>query len=564
MITKLDLECPMRDGVLLRYDLYKPEDGARHPVILMRTPYGKNKIVYEKIYSNLEMFTGEGYCVAVMDLRGTGHSDGLFRVNTENEYEDGYDSVQQLAGEEWCDGNVGMFGLSYFGFTQLAAASMAPPALKAICPFMTLAMEPFGAHLYSHTVNDLHLNWIYSQLLEFPEHYLPDPAFREKTLPVLKEMNTRLQEYKDELPANRNRAALIGGIPMLEDYLALLNGIEEKSFWESIHHPTDFSKTHAGIFHCTGWFDVAKDTTIHNYNAISEEADEYTRQNSILLIGPWEHGSVLRHVQDGYDFGAENSGEGQQVDRLMLQWFDGYLKGKRGAADAMPRVRYFVMGENTWRTANVWPPENACMKEYYLGIGGKLKAEGPAADERYVAYDYDPMNPTPSFFTDSKGRGMIPDLGEWARGRTDMVCFETEKFTEALTVAGTIRARIYAETDVKDTDFVCRVADVYPDGTEFELATGLVRAKYRNGMWKRDFAPQGTTCCYDFEVGNTANTFLPGHRMKVYICSAFYPLYDRNLNTGAPACQGTEAVTAHQKIRMSPDCPSCILVPVTG
>lgn len=554
--------CPMRDGTALHFDLYRPDSGGACPAIVMRTPYGRDKIHKERIYQNIALLTDAGYSVVVMDLRGTGDSEGTFRVNTENEYEDGYDAVEWVAAQPWCNGKVGMFGLSYFGFTQLAAASLNPPSLKAICPFMTQALDPFGAHMNSHTINDLHLNWIYAQLMEFPEHYLPDPEFRARVMPVLRGMWENLDQIKNELPANRNRAALIEGVPMLQDYLALLNGIEDAAYWVSLRHPTDFSALHLGVFHLTGWFDVTRDTTIRNYRAILQQADDYTTRNSILLIGPWEHGGYLNHVQDGYDFGEENSGIRQRVPELMRGWFDAYLKDEPEKAERLPRVRYFVMGDNAWRTAGTWPPEDSRAVSCYLHEGGRLSLSAPEAEGGHTAYAYDPLDPTPSFFTDSRGRRMLPDLREWAQSRADVISFSTEPLQEAMTVAGTVSALIYAATDAVDTDFVCRLVDVFPDGTEMELTSGLVRAKYRNGMWVRDFAPCGEVNAYRFEVGNTANTFLPGHRVKVYVCSALYPLYDRNLNTGAPACQGTETVVAHQRVCHSKAYPSQIILPV--
>lgn len=219
-----DLMCPMRDGIQLNFELNRPDNDDPCPVILMRTPYSVTSLTNERIYAQPERFVEAGYCVVVQECRGTGKSGGILCANAVNEYDDGVDTVNWIAAQPWCDGRVGMFGLSYFGFTQLAAASMAPTGLKAICPFMTQAAEPFGSQM-TQTYNFFHLGWIYGQVQNDPGRFIPDAQHRDEILTQIRQNAPRLAEFAMHLPAGENPAAHVPGVPILQDYLDLVKGI---------------------------------------------------------------------------------------------------------------------------------------------------------------------------------------------------------------------------------------------------------------------------------------------------------------------------------------------------
>lgn len=217
MKTIKNFFCVTRDQVRLATDLYMPDQEGAYPVILMRTPYDKEGIVREPLYEHYPEFVEAGYVVAIQDCRGTCASEGKMNLNGGNEQDDGYDAVEFLATQPFCDGNVGMFGLSYFGFTQIAAAAGAPAHLKAICPFMCCSLSSFGTSSMQ-TVASFHLGWAYTQLLEHASQYMPDKSFRNKMVPILEENRDRLGEYAKVLPMNQNPAALLEGVPMLRVY----------------------------------------------------------------------------------------------------------------------------------------------------------------------------------------------------------------------------------------------------------------------------------------------------------------------------------------------------------
>lgn len=552
---------PLRDGVQQNYDLFSPEQEGAYPVILMRTPYTKESIQREGIYSNIRRFTNYGYHVMVAECRGTGGSEGVLNANALAEYDDGFDTVNWIAAQPWCDGNVGMYGLSYFGFTQLAAAAMAPKALKAICPFMTQAMEPFGSQM-TQTFNYGHIGWIYGQLMQHPERFMPDETERARLLPILKEHAAKLNEYALLLPADRNPAATVPGAPLVKNYLDLIRGMEDKAFWDSLRHPTDFSKAHTAMFHCTGWFDVCLNTTIHNWNAVLADADEYTRENARLLIGPWAHGGEFNAVFGSYDFGIENDGDSQDINGAMLRWFDYHIKGKQNDVAGWPKVRYFVLGSNEWRTSAAWPPAEAAVTPLYLHEGNRLDGRLPSSGEAPDRYNYDPMDPAPAYAAGKEGTfDPLPDYAYLA-DRGDVVTFATEPLAQAVTVAGTVTMELYASTTAKDTDFTCRVVDVFPDGREFVLAQGLIRGKWRDGFFAYNPVTPNAVHKYMIEVGNMGNCFLPGHRIKLHVSSALFPLYDRNLNTGEPSATCDHCEAAQQTLYHDAQHPSCVYLPI--
>ncbi len=561
MKSVYDQKMPMRDGALMNYDLYQPDGDGRYPAILMRTPYTKASLTMERIYSNYRRYADHGYCVVVSECRGTGKSQGVLDLTKHDEYNDGYDTVEWIAAQAWCTGQVGMIGLSFFGFTQLAAASQAPSSLKAICPFMTQAIEPFGTQI-TQTYNYGHLEWIYGQLLSHMEKFIPNPGERARLEPILQEHKKNLQSYALLLPADKNPAALLQEVPLLRNYIDLVDGVESKAFWTKLRHPTDFSRTHTAMMHATGWFDVCLETTIHNWHAVQETADRYTADNQRLIIGPWSHGGEFNTAFGDFDFGAQNDGAGQDINGQMLYWFDHHIKGRNCGVSDWPKVRYFILNANEWRTSGSWPPAESVPTAYYLHAQKQLDRAVPAQTETPDGYIYDPMNPAPCYAPGKADRHeMIPDYSVLA-DRTDTLTYETPVLDSPVMLAGTVRMRLYAITDAADTDFTCRLVDVYPDGFEFLLAQGLIRAKWRKGFFELDHIIPGETAAYDICVGNIACRLESGHKIKLHVSSALFPLYDRNLNTGEPSGSCAYCVAAHQTILHDADNPSHILLPV--
>lgn len=551
-----NLPCPMRDGIELRMDLYLPEEPGRFPVILMRTPYGKEDAC-KGMYGFHEALCQDGYAVVIQDCRGTGASDGMLRLNGENEHTDGYDTVEFLATQSYSNGRIGMYGLSYFGFTQLAAASAQPPHLKAICPFMTLSMEPFGASRM-HTVNIFHLFWAYGQLMKAPDKFIPDPADRDRLLPVLKEFQTKLPEMQNYLPVTNHPAAMFDEIPILQDFLSLVRGVEDPSFWRSIGCPMDYDKVSLPMLFGTGWYDMANHATLDGYLAAKSSADPCTASEARLLIGPWQHTEQISRTLEGTDFGPGCESSCKIVFDCMLSFFNVHLKDEPKAAMGSA-VRYFVTGINCWMNSDTWPAATT-EKRLYLSDHGTLVRDIPAVCSRDT-YVYDPNDPAPSEFIDSAGRRCMADWSSVSQ-RSDVITYASTPLQEPLTIAGEVLMHLKASTTAEDTDFCCRLLDVQPDGSEQEICAGLVRARYRNSMFKPEFLTPGEPTEYRFSVGHAGHCFLPEHRIKIQITSSMFPKHNRNLNTKESPAAGKEFVKAFQTVFWGNPDGSCLILPV--
>ena len=305
----------------------------------------------------------------------------------------------------------------------------------------------------------------------------------------------------------------------------------------------------------TGWLDVAKEWTIESYCAARKVAHAPVR----LIIGPWAHDEHLQNKINGADHNTSAGGDIQEVRGMMLRWFDHHIRGKDTEPFAQ-RVRFFMRGSNDWHDAAEWPPENAILRPFYLLPEGGL-CETPVVQDQKMLYTADPYNPTPSTICDHAGRTLLADWSQIS-ARPDVLCFRSAVLDKSLCVAGTVHVSLFAQTDVPDTDFVCRVLDIDTEGHETELCVGMVRASLRHGGFHREWICQNSVEHYVFTAGNLANCFLPGHRIGIQICSFLFPSCDRNLHTTAPIGQGSYGVSAHHQIITGKSWPSAVYLPV--
>jgi uncharacterized protein len=554
-----DQECTMRDGVILRQDLYMPDNEITHPVVLMRTPYGKGHFAQERIYANYKALVDEGYAIVIQDVRGTGASDGMLNSTAVSEFDDGFDTVNEIASRQYCNGKIGMYGLSYFGFTQLAAASLSPTALRCICPFENAALVPFSGSA-QRTIGGYHMYWLYNQALSrLPHMGFPAPREEEVRLKLLRNQE-QLPDLLKHLPLRDTPAANIPEIPLLKQYVKLVDGIEDDSFWAEIRRPTDFSKITTPMLHLTGWFDVALNGTIDNYSTACSHATPYCRMNQWLIIGPWSHGGTLESTLEGESFGPDADGLAFDIPGIMQKFFDAFLKDDPEPLMRIPRVQYFQLGEYTWHTADKWPPENSVEIQAFLTSNGELTDFSTKITGCRQSFHYDPSDPYPSEVTDDQKRHLLADRRQLLE-RTDALHFRMPVRSTRLCIAGRLHIYLFAESSAVDTDFVCSVSDTAPDGMVRQLACGLTRGRFRHGTIPEALIP-GVCEAFDIDIGNIAHTVLPGHELLLTITSSNYPLHNVNLNDGLPAGQGTCPVIAQQTIWMDYDHPSRLYIPV--
>jgi putative CocE/NonD family hydrolase len=560
IVVELDLAVPMRDGTQLRTNVYRPPDG-RWPVLLTRLPYGKDLPLGTAVLDPVQT-ARRGYVVIVQDTRGRLASEGDWQPFV-READDGVDTIAWAAGLPYSDGQVGMYGTSYFGFTQWSAAVNQPPALKAMVPFMTWC-DPLNGLAFRGGALELGTSAHWGLLMGLDvlvRRLRGNPA-------ALTAAIVSLAHEVDQLgPAG------YASLPLAE-FAPLRRQPVLPAFFDRIAHPMDraafeplviagkHDRVDVPTFNIGGWFDIFLADTIANFGAM-RRLGRPTR----LLIGPWTH---LAH---GSPVGELNFGLGSQLSfinlqadfgRVQLRWFDHWLKGIDTGMLAEAPIRLFVMGANVWRDEQEWPLERARETPFYLRANAELSTEAPVAEppDRYA---YDPRNPVPTH----GGALLMPP--EFATGpvdqrmiesRPDVLTYTSSVLERDTEVTGPVRVQLWASSSAADTDFVARLVDVYPDGRAYNLTDGIIRARFRNGGPALPPLEPGRPYAFEIDVWATSNVFKAGHRIRLQITSSNFPRWDRNPNTGHPFGQDAELCVAEQTILHDAEHPSCVILPV--
>jgi putative CocE/NonD family hydrolase len=564
---KLEIDVPikMRDAVILRGDIWRPDDGKKHPVILTRLPYDKSAFFASGGgYMNFQRFARAGYVCIAQDCRGTGASDGEF-FPWRDDTDDGYDTIEWIAAQAWCNGNIGMMGPSALAGTQWNAAITRPPHLKAICPAMTSTINrgvPFlenGAFLLR-----IMLQWY----LGMCHNALRRSQLPEKKLVSLRERLTAVMDNLDEqlrfLPLKKVPAAEIANeLGMPPFYSDFFDNIDNAAFWETYRSPVPLERVICPALHITGWYDPPLGAVLASYTHMREKAEsELARQNQKLIIGPWIHGGGLPPNADLINLKTSATGD---LAGAHLRWFDHWLKGLNNGVDREPPVRIFIMGDNIWRSENEWPLARTKYTNYYLHSrgdantrfgGGVLSAEHPA-DEQPDIYLYDPRN-VPKVLE----RG--PQDQEELEKRADVLVYTTPPLETDIEITGPVKIILYAASSAPDTDFMGKVVDVLPDGRSINLNMigGMVRARYRQGESSPTLIKPGQVYEYSIDLKAIGNVFKAGHRIRLQLSSSNFPMWDRNLNTGHAIGQDAEINMATQTIYHTNEYTSHLVLPV--
>jgi uncharacterized protein len=571
--VKIEFNVPimMRDGTILYADIYRPEIGGKYPAILTRLPYEKETFfpVQGMGYMNPMKIARAGFAVVIQDCRGTGLSEGNFYPHV-TEPQDGYDTVEWLAAQPWCNGAVGMYGVSYLGFTQWTAAVMQPPHLKAICPGEYPAVAR-GAPFYIIGVYSLHslLSWCLG---------MSAAAIATSKLPPdkLKPLQERLAHLVDTvekqcyfLPWKDTPAAKLVeelGLPtFFSDNLKYMN---DDRYWSRLCSPVPFEKVTVPTFHITGWYDHAPGYVLSSYLEMRKRGGtELARKNQKIIIGPWVHGNEMYSAAGELDFGSQSTGSAINVTGMHIRWFDHWLKNIDNGVTDEPPLRIFVMGDNIWRDENEWPLARTKYTDYYFRSSGRansrfgdgfLSTQAPDEEEADV-YLYNPRNPVPTNVlvghSGPRDQGYIED-------RPDVLVYTSEAMEKDLEITGPIVVKLSASSSAVDTDFTAKLVDVWPNGKAYNLVEGIIRARYRESVYEAKLIEPGKVYEYSIDLGIISNVFKIGHRIRVEISSSHFPKYDRNLNTGHSIGDDAEIKVAMQTVFHNKEYRSCIVLPV--
>ncbi|WP_084423282.1 CocE/NonD family hydrolase [Cohnella thermotolerans] len=564
LIVERDVPVPMRDGTVLKADIYRPAGTARHPVLLMRTPYNKED-AQTMNYAHPTWYAARGYVVVVQDTRGRWASEGEFRPYA-TEGTDGYDTVEWAAALPYALPRVGMYGFSYVAAVQWLAALERPPHLACLSPGM-IGADAYQGPAYRNGAFAL------ASTLSWALFVGQDAALRQGRLDWVAEINRSyagIHGLYKHLPLK----SVPGVKPeLLPFYAETLDHPTRDDFWHGQSLRELYDRIEVPVLHLAGWYDLFLDGTIENFLGVrSKGATAAARDHQYLIVEPWYHMPWSRYVGD-LDFGTEAA---NRIDEIQLRWFDRWLKGDEARWRDEPPVRYFLMGDNRWEQAQQWPPPEAVETRFYfhsaskansINGDGSLSVRSPERESPDV-YVYHPSIPVPALGGRS---GAVPDLTPMGprnqlpiEVRNDVLVYTSEVLAQEVKVVGDIRVVLYASTTAEDTDWVAKLVDVHPGGAAYNVAEGIVRASYRHSLERREPVTPGEVVRYEIPLGSTAIVFKPGHAIRVDVTSSLFPTYDRHPNRIVPPGEATEAdfATATQTIHHDARYPSHIVLPV--
>ncbi len=523
-----DLRVPMPDGVELVADRHFPRAPGRFPTVLVRTPYGRKN---PQTGFGLRRLAERGYNVVVQDVRGRFDSQGEFGF-LKGEDADGRATMDWISGQPWFDGSLGLWGESYLGYTQWAAAPEAPDYLKAIMPEITASH--FYPALYPDGAFNMDVSLPVTLLIEGQDDDAGASFSRDFLLLWIR---LKLRRGFMRLPVGEADTHVSGRPNAL--YRDLLAHPEAgDAYWRARDQSQRVREVEAPAHLFGGWYDIFLRELLDDYAALVAAG-----KTPYLTVGPYPHGS----------FGALKEGL-----RETFAWFDLHLKGEAYRARTKP-VRLYVMGADEWRELDAWPPP-AEETRFYLHPDGHLSPESPPADTPPDRYRYDPADPTPAvggaLFGFSGRRGAVDNRK--LESRPDVLVYTTPPLREDVEVIGPVRLELYAGSSLAHTDFFGRLCDVHPDGESVNACDGLFRLE----PGKIEPQPDGSSRV-EIDMWATAYRFRRGHRLRLQVSSGAHPRWNRNLGTGEPAATATTMLAAEQTVYHDREHPSAVVLPVT-
>lgn len=580
---------PMRDGITLATDIYFPLRGeGPWPVILERTPYHRERTILVRA---AHYFSRHGYVYVLQDVRGRYESEGEWFFGV-NEAEDGYDTVEWLGAQDWCDGRVATTGLSYSNSTQSGLATLAP---------LSLATQFRCQGQSSYFVSGLRTQGgcidgrMYPFLLRMA---LSDP--RARSNPAL---TRRIEDHlrPERIMPVLKRGAIDPGQTVLSEFpsyeASLIAAQSKVVFDDHWRNRTLSPQEHYDdvpdipMIIVGSWYDMHIKGSLNDYVAFSSRFTNPVR----LVVGPWLHGEA--NVRVSYAGDVEFGGvAAYEYNDERRRWFDWILKGVDDGISEEPPIKIFVMGGGSgrrcmdapspsfrldhggrWRWEWEWPLARTQWTPFYLRESGGLAAEKPTESTSYT-YRFDPNNPVPTVGGAIAGVSAVkksggadqrdPNTNVPLDFRQDVISFRTEPLETDVEVTGPIKAVLYVSSDGPDTDFTAKLIDEYPpsddwpEGFALNLCDGIIRTRFREGADREVLMEPGNVYRVEIDLAATSNVFAAGHRIRIDISSSNFPKYDVNPNTGEPLGRRRNFRSAVNTIHVGPDEPSHVVLPL--
>jgi uncharacterized protein len=598
-IVERKLMVQMRDGKRMATDVYRPKDESKkYPTVFVRTPYNFNfwdvRNGAPRDMRNELDAVKRGYAFVEMNERGHFFSEGNYDI-LGAPLSDGDDAFTWISKQPWSNGKVGVIGCSSTAEWQLAVASLGNPA------FTTMIPQGFGAGVgrvapyYEQgnwyrggAVQMLFAAWIYGEQNQvrpmFPPNTSQEELIRASRMFDLAPQMPPVDWSKAlrHLPVMDVIKAVDGPKGIFADHMPVSTGgamilrAPNDPAWYKGGLWHDNMKINVPGFWFMSWYDVSIGPNLAAYNHVRKTARPEIADQQYAVIAPTLHCAYKRATENTI-VGERSVGDARlNYDELTWGWFDHFLKGENnGVLEKMPKVRYYTMGINKWQSSDTWPPTGAQTMSLFLTSGGKantgsgdgaLTDAAPATDNP-DRFEYDPMNPTPSYGGNVCCTGNAVAGGAFDQRkmeeRADILVYSTEPLKEGVEVSGPIELTLYVSSDAKDTDFSVKFIDVYPDGRAYNLDETIQRMRYRNGYDKPlAWMEAGKVYKVILQPMVTSNYFEAGHRIRIEVSSSNFPRFDRNLNTGGKNFDESKGVVARNAVHHSKQYPSEIKITV--
>ncbi|HLG16074.1 MAG TPA: CocE/NonD family hydrolase [Blastocatellia bacterium] len=598
-IVERKLMIPMRDGKRMAADVYRPKDTSKkYPAIFVRTPYNFNfwdvRLGAPRDMTNELEAVKRGYAFVEMNERGHFFSEGNYDI-LGPPLSDGVDELSWIAKQPWSNGKVGTIGCSSTAEWQLAVAAQGHPAYAAMIP------QGFGAGVgrvgpyYEQgnwyrggAVQMLFIAWLYGEQNQVRPMFPPGTS-QEELIRASKSFDLAQQlpsvdwsKALSHLPVMDIMKAVDGPHGIFADSMpvdtggAMIKRAPNDPAWYKGGLWHDNMPINVPGFWFMSWYDVSVGPNLAAYNHVRKTAKPEIANQQYAVIAPTLHCAYKRATENTV-VGERSVGDARlNYDELTYAWFDFFLKGEaNGILEKMPKVRYYTMGLNKWQTSDSWPPRGAQPMTLFLSSGGRantLNGDGtlndaPPATDSPDEFDYDPMNPAPSYggnvcCTGNAVRGGAFDQRKMEE-RSDILVYTTEPLKEGIEVSGPIEVTLYVSSDAKDTDFTVKLIDVYPDGRAYNLDETIQRMRHRDGYDKPlTWMEPGKVYKVTLQPMTTSNYFEAGHRIRIEVSSSNFPRFDRNLNTGGKNYDESRGVIAHNAVHHSKPYPSEVRITV--
>ncbi len=548
--VELNVAVPMRDGVRLFADIYRPVGDATYPTLVLRTPYNKTTAQSDIGFAHPAWYASQGYIVLVQDTRGRWASEGEFYPFL-NEGEDGYDTVQFAAGLPFANGEVGSFGFSYAGLNQLLTAVLRPPNLKAIAPAFT-SSSPYESWTYHQGAPATAFLTFWAALLGLGE------ASRSKNADMVARLSGAMTSGSGAwaLPLGSDPILTADQVPFYHDWL---NHPTYDDYWRRWTLDEDFSRINVPGLHMLGQWDLFAKGTLRTFLGLRQHSEAAEAQKLVVVPLPHLPWSPL---DKGVEIGAN------VVDDWHIRFFDEHLKGQKAGVHNSAASAY-VIGKG-WRELSDWPPSKG--KFYYFRSKGRANTAwgdgsletSPAKETNGDIFIYDPSQPVLSAGGHSTGVEGVQPVGPKdqivaERSKTVLV-YTGEILQQPMTLLGNVTVWVFASTTAVDTDFTARLTVVDTDGVSRNLLEGIVRASHRSGFYSPSELGTGAHE-YRIDLGPIARVISAGARLRVDVSSSDFPQWGRNSNL-ADDRNSSAVVVATQVVFHGSEFPSRLELPV--